>query len=479
YNSLTKKKEPFVPLEAGKVKMYVCGPTVYDEPHIGHLRSAYVFEVIRNYLEYSGYQVRFVRNVTDVDDKIIEKAREGGIQAEEVSGKYYRSYKDELKAFGIREPDEEPRATGHIGEMVTLIQRLIERGVAYPKEGDVYFRVGAFKEYGKLSGQKTESMLENARIDPNEKKESPLDFALWKKSKEGEPSWPSPWGPGRPGWHIECSAMSMGCLKSETIDIHGGGRDLIFPHHENEIAQSESATGKPFANFWIHHGLVTVNEQKMSKSLKNFITLRSFLEKYGEKELDELRILFLSTHYSMPLNYSEEKITTMTHSIWKRFHYFFDEVNQLKEGRKEIALPPNDKLLQFESEFRKAMDDDFNVPLVFMLMHRMMHEARETRDPQMMFGVAGKIEKWGKDIFLLFSHWNEAAFFSTRRTGRIIGSEDMELDRDIAAQISKRHELRDRKAFKEADAIRSELSEKGIELVDWKNGRTTWRRKID
>src|SRR3990167_5595466 len=316
YNSLTKQKEEFIPLKKGEVKMYVCGPTVYDEPHIGHLRSAYVFEVVRNYFKYTQYKVNFARNVTDVDDKIIEKARLTGAAdlnaaTAEVSEKYFDLYKRDLKRLGIPDPDSEPRATAFIGPMVELIQKLIDRGHAYAAEGgmeDVYFDVNSFRDYGELSKQNLDELLLEARAEEGMHKKNPLDFTLWKRAKEGEPSWDSPWGKGRPGWHIECSAMSMKYL-GESFDIHGGGRDLIFPHHENEVAQSEGATGKSFARLWIHHGLITVAGQKMSKSLKNFITLDEVLKedpRYGD---EILKLTFLGTHYSAPLDYSAERVS--------------------------------------------------------------------------------------------------------------------------------------------------------------------------
>ena len=328
FNSLSQQKEEFLPLEPGTVKMYVCGPTVYDDPHLGHLRSAYVFETMRRYLQspICGYKVSFVRNVTDVDDKIIEKARERGAPdlsqaVSEVSGAYFDRYKRDLRRLGISEPTHEPKATEHIGQMLHLIDRLLKKGMAYESEGDVYYDVRRFGGYGKLSHQNQKAMLENVRVDKNEKKRDPLDFALWKRAKDGEPSWPGPWGAGRPGWHIECSAMSMQYL-GETFDIHGGGRDLIFPHHENEVAQSEGATLKPFARFWVHHGLITVAGQKMSKSLKNFITLDAVLKEDPRFGGEILKLTFLGTHYSAPLDYSSERVS-MDRAVWKKFFTFF------------------------------------------------------------------------------------------------------------------------------------------------------------
>ncbi|MFH1641018.1 MAG: cysteine--tRNA ligase, partial [Candidatus Omnitrophota bacterium] len=331
-NSLKRgEKELLEPIDPGQIKMYVCGPTVYDEPHIGHARSAYIFDVIRRYLIYRGYKVTFVRNVTDVDDKIIEKARkehpdkDSKSAVKEVAEKYLKAYHEALAALNIssEKPEvDEPKASEYIDKMILFIQNLINRGAAYPSNGDVYFDIKKAKEYGKLSNQSIDKMEIGARVLPGENKRDPLDFALWKAAKEGEPSWDSPWGKGRPGWHIECSVMSSDIL-GDKFDIHGGGIDLIFPHHENEIAQSEGA-GKEFAKYWIHHGLLTINGQKMAKSLGNFVTIQDFLKKH--KDADLLKLFYLSAHYSHPVDFTEEKIIE---AIKQRqiFDDFFDKVN--------------------------------------------------------------------------------------------------------------------------------------------------------
>lgn len=446
YNSLTKQKEEFKPLNPPEVRMYVCGPTVYDEPHIGHLRSAYVFDMMRRYMEYSGYKVNFVRNVTDVDDKIIEKARaeapapENLIrETQKVSEKYLKLYHEDLKTLGISEPTEEPRATTHIPEMIGLIQKLITKGVAYAIEGDVYYEVNSFQSYGKLSHQKKDTLLDGVRIDPNEKKKSPLDFALWKKSKEGEPSWDSPWSKGRPGWHVECSAMSMKYL-GETFDIHGGGRDLIFPHHENEIAQSEAVTGKPFANYWVHHGLITVNEQKMSKSLKNFITLKNILDKYGDTGADDLKFFFLRTHYSMPLDYSDEKMN-MAANDRIRFATFLQDYENFKglaeNGRSltEYFSKESDKL------FCSAMDDDFNTSNAITFLHAHVTTARNSKDENVYRAVAKKI----KEFMSIFS-------LSLKQDTGIFG--------ERAVLITQYMEARSQKDYVKADKIRDIFLEK-------------------
>lgn len=451
YNSLTRTKEEFSPINPPEVKMYVCGPTVYDEPHIGHLRSAYVFDVMRRYLQFLGYQVRFVRNVTDVDDKIIEKAKEArGIdlvrETETVSRKYLNLYKADLTKLGILEPSTEPCATMHIQDMLSLIQKLLDKKAAYVSGGDVYFSVQAFKDYGALSHQKKDSMLEGVRIDPSDKKKEPLDFALWKASKEGEPSWDSPWGKGRPGWHIECSAMSMKYL-GESFDIHGGGRDLIFPHHENEVAQSEAVTGKKFAKYWIHHGLITVNEQKMSKSLKNFITLTQLTQKDPEF-LEDLKFLFLKTHYSAPLDYSESEMK-MVRSMRNNFKFFFDEAktHASGSGNKDFAK-------KVKEIFENSMSNDFNTPQVLSDFHEIMHAARAEKE---MLVTAAALKECLSTLGLNFHSE--------------IGNAS-----EIEEAMRKRAEAKKSRNFKLADEIRDKYLKQGIEFVDTPNG-TTWRKR--
>ncbi|MDD5680878.1 MAG: cysteine--tRNA ligase, partial [Candidatus Omnitrophica bacterium] len=363
YNSLTRKKEEFTPINADSVKMYVCGPTVYDEPHIGHARGAFVFEVIRNYFKYKKYSVKYVRNVTDVDDKIIDKAKKEfpgedlSSAVGKVSSKYLVSYHQAMEHLGILGPDVEPKATAYINKMIGFIEHLIENDAAYVADGDVYFDIKKAKDYGKLSNQSLEKMESGARVMAGENKKDPLDFALWKKPKEGEQFWPSPWGNGRPGWHIECSAMSSDILGDE-FDIHGGGIDLIFPHHENEIAQSEGA-GKKFARYWMHNGLLTINSQKMAKSLGNFITISVFLEKY--KDPDILKIFFLSSHYHMPVDFTDEAIEAAKAAV-ERFNIFFGTVEDFVSRNKAGSPKGADKefLKAIHAEFEKAMDDDFN-----------------------------------------------------------------------------------------------------------------------
>lgn len=460
YNTLTGQKEEFKPLNPPEVKMYVCGPTVYDEPHIGHLRSAYVFEVMRRWMEHSGYKVKFVRNVTDVDDKIIEKARQegGDLRAATiaVSSKYFDLYKKDLTALGIQEPTVEPRATTHIAEMQKLIAALIQKGFAYHAAGssDVYFEVKKFSSYGKLSKQKIEEMMDQARKESAPGKRDPLDFALWKGAKEGEPAWSFDGiGDGRPGWHIECSAMNKKCL-GDQIDIHGGGLDLKFPHHENEIAQSEAATGKSFAKYWIHHGLITVNEQKMSKSLKNYTRL-SDIDGQNQKpfSISDLKLLFISTHYSAALDYTEDAMK-MQHQVWQRFFNFSSRALLVSGGKDS---PVDKQLEEFDRQFGEAMNNDFNTPQALAVMHEMVNYAWKSSDV-VIWQADKKIRKFG-DLFGLFK-------FEKPKASNLIDE-----------QIKSRNDAKRNKDFKLADQIRQDLLSSGIELIDQPDGTTRWRQK--
>jgi cysteinyl-tRNA synthetase len=474
YNSLTKKKEEFLPLHPPQVNIYTCGVTVYDECHIGHARSLYIFGVIRGYLQKRGYQVKFVRNITDIDDKIINRARESGKGWDEVADKYIASYYEDIKRLGIARADCEPKATENIPDMVKHIEGLIKGGYAYEAGGDVYFNVRSFKDYGKLSGQSIDQMISGVRIDPGENKKDALDFALWKKSKEGEPSWDSPWGKGRPGWHIECSVMSAKFLGIKTLDIHAGGRDLIFPHHENEIAQAETLTGKQFARYWIHHGLLTINGQKMAKSLGNFITIKDFLSKYNP---DILKLFFLSAHYSHPIDYTEEKIEAAGKQL-KSLQDFFGRVEQLSAGKKagRESGTLKDELGGIENNFLSAMDDDFNMPQalgwVFELLNKgnqciakgaiadSVHIRTKLIELLKVFGIQVRIEG-GAD---LPASLNAEA------------SSDVKLQESVDQKIQERKEARENKDFKRADEIRKELEEMGIILEDTSSG-TIWRKK--
>ncbi len=462
YNSLTQKKEELVPSADKTIKMYSCGVTVYDQCHVGHARSLYVFDMIRRYLKFREYTVHFVRNITDIDDKIIDRARESKKKSHEVSEENIQAYYRDLKGLGVDRADVEPKATENILDMVAHIQGLIEKKHAYAAEGDVYFRVRSFPEYGKLSGQSIDKMMEAVRIEKDGKKEDPLDFALWKKSKEGEPSWPSPWGPGRPGWHIECSCMSMKHLHSETLDIHAGGRDLIFPHHENEIAQSEALTGKPFARCWIHHGLLTINGQKMSKSTGNFITVQDALKKYG---VDDLKLFFLSSHYASAIDFSEEKMTE-AHKALQRFDILFWKAASIIEGKNgKLASPEVDFIREHKEHFIEAMDDDFNTPMALGHLFDLLNATNKFIDnsrgmPQydaVIYTAVNTIEGLTKEIFGLFTKQME-----------------IELPSELKSLLAERSKARADRDFKRADELRELLRQKEVIVEDTKEGQN-WR----
>ncbi|TCK04646.1 cysteine--tRNA ligase [Phorcysia thermohydrogeniphila] len=461
FNTLTEKKEEFVPLEGKTVRMYVCGPTVYDHAHIGHARSAVVFDVIRRWLEYRGYEVIYVRNYTDIDDKIIKRSREEGIPWYEVAQKYIDSYEEDMRALNVKEPTYKPRVTEHIPEIIEVIKGLIEKGYAYEANGDVYFSVEKFPGYGKLSKRKLEELIAGARIEPGEGKKNPLDFALWKKSKEGEPGWESPWGIGRPGWHIECSAMSMKYL-GETMDIHGGGLDLIFPHHENEIAQSESYTGKPFVRYWIHNGFVMVNKEKMSKSLGNFFTVKEILEKFSP---DVLRLFLLSTHYRSPIDFSTERLEEAERSL-KRLLNFLDSKEVIRslpeKGEEEDVIDVE----SYRKKFEEAMDDDFNTAKAFGVLFELVKEANQLKDRYLREGRIPKATKTSLvEAVELVENMLKLLGLKLERE-----KEEGIEDELIKLLIEVRGELRKRKIFDLADRIRDRLKELGITLEDLPTG---------
>ncbi len=465
YNSLTQKKEEFIPQKPAQVSLYSCGVTVYDDCHIGHARSLYIFDVIRRYLGSRGLQVRFVRNITDIDDKIINRANELKTDWRTLVGTYIDRYYQDLAAMGIGQADIEPRATENIGEMIKDIQILIDKGFAYPTASGVYFSVRKFKEYGKLSGQSVEQMLTGVRKEADETKEDALDFALWKTSKPGEPFWPSPWGDGRPGWHIECSVMSTKYLKTDTLDIHAGGRDLIFPHHENEIAQSEALTGKPFARYWIHHGLLTINGQKMSKSLGNFVTIQEFLKKHRHPEL--LKLFFLSAHYSHPIDYNEDKIIEARQAL-ERISILFNKMEEAFAD-KSIQSPETafKEIDEIRNKFIAAMDDDFNTPQGMACVFDLVNLANKNIDNQAFLRSARKLFAELLDIFSLdFS-----------RIASLAGGSSTSENAIIENLIVLRNEARKNRDFKEADKLRKQLEAQGVVLEDTKDG-TTWRRKL-
>jgi cysteinyl-tRNA synthetase len=388
-NTLTGKKEPFRPgRAAGKIKkagkkigMYVCGVTVYDRCHLGHARSAVAFDVIRRYLTLKGYDVLYVKNFTDVDDKIIKRANQEGKPWTEIVERYLAAYKEDMKRLGVQSPNRAPRATSHIPDMIDLIRKLIEKGFAYPVNGDVYYQVETFKGYGKLSKMKLDELSAGARVEPDERKKNPLDFALWKAAKADEPSWPSPWGRGRPGWHIECSAMSMKLL-GNSFDIHGGGMDLIFPHHENEIAQSEGATGKPFARYWVHNGFVNVNQEKMSKSLGNFFTIQEIFEKSPWPEAvtaEVLRYFLVSTQYRSPIDFSDEALKSAKAGL-DNFYILFQKLEEVKSTKGPGDVKLSKSIKRFLPGYEKAMDDDFNTAMAIACLQKLRNEVNRALD---------------------------------------------------------------------------------------------------
>jgi len=461
YNSLTRKKEEFIPLNPPRVNIYTCGVTVYDESHIGHARSLYIFDVIRRYLEYRKFKVNFVRNITDIDDKIINRAKEQKIDWQELIKKYIDRYYDDLKALDIKKADSEPRATENIPDMVEYIGSLIKGGFAYVTETGVYFSVRKFKDYGKLSGQSIEQMFSGVRKESDETKEDPLDFALWKKSKPDEPSWDSPWGRGRPGWHIECSVMSQKFLKTDTLDIHAGGRDLIFPHHENEIAQAEALTGKSFAKYWMHHGLLTINGQKMSKSLGNFVTIKDFATKYRDAGL--LKLFFLSAHYSHPIDYTEERITESKEAL-ERILILLDKIeNKVTSPRSPVFGPEFKAIENIKAKFIKAMDDDFNTPQGLACIFELVNLSNKNiNDAAFVRNAKNTIQ----ELLGIFGISLEKVNARDEATAK------------IEENISERNKARKNNDYALADQIRKELEDKGIILEDTKDGKTAWRRKL-
>ncbi len=476
FNTMGNRKEPFVPRVPGKVGMYVCGVTVYDLSHIGHARANVAFDIIVRYLRHSGYEVTYIRNFTDIDDKILRRALEEGSDYLAVSTKYIRAFHEDFDRMGLLRPDAEPKATEHIPEIVALVDELVKRGKAYAIGGDVYYSVKGFPEYGKLSGKNVEDLLSGARVDVDDRKRDPLDFALWKASKPGEPAWDSPWGPGRPGWHIECSAMSMKHL-GETFDIHGGGKDLVFPHHENEIAQSEAATEKLFARYWLHNGFVNIDNEKMSKSLGNFFTLRDVL---GRVKPEVLRFFFASSHYRSPIDYSDQSLTEAKAGL--------DRLYRVKEkaeacraaGAESAELPPGEEyapLGEAARRFTEAMDDDFNTAAalgrlfdaVRVLNRLAPSEPAAEREQAGRFLAGYGILSPLFAVLGLLEAPSAEYFQGAGEKGRLPEGE-------IAARIEARRAARASKNFSEADRIRKELEAAGVLLEDGKGG-TTWKYK--
>jgi cysteinyl-tRNA synthetase len=474
FNTMGNRKEPFVPRVPGKVGIYVCGVTVYDLCHIGHARANVAFDIVVRYLRHAGYDVKYVRNFTDIDDKILRRAAEEGSDYLAVSTKYIRAFYEDFDRLGLLRPETEPKATEHIPEIVALVRELVEKGKAYAVNGDVYYSVKGFPEYGKLSGKNVEDLLSGARVDVDERKKNPLDFALWKASKPGEPAWDSPWGPGRPGWHIECSAMSMKHL-GESFDIHGGGKDLVFPHHENEIAQSEAATEKPFARYWLHNGFVNIDNEKMSKSLGNFFTLRDVL---GKVKPEVLRFFFASSHYRSPIDYSDQSLMEAKAGL-DRLYRVKEKAESCKAaGAVPGALPEGEEyapLAAATRRFAEAMDDDFNTAAALGRLFEAVRalnrlapaepSLERERAGQFLAGYA-VVEPLFAVLGLLGSPSAEY-FQAAGENGRMAEAE-------IAARIEARRAARASRDFAEADRIRKELEAAGVLLEDGKGG-TTWK----
>ena len=459
YNTLTRKKEEFIPIEDNKVRMYSCGPTVYNYFHIGNARPFIMFDLLRNYLIYRGYEVMFVQNFTDVDDKIIKRANEEGISPFEVADKYIAEYFRDADGLGIRRADVHPRVTENIPQIIEFIEELIEKGYAYESAGDVYFDTQKFKDYGKLSRQNLAELNLGSRIEVNEDKRHPMDFALWKSKKEGEIGWESPWSEGRPGWHIECSVMSRRYL-GDTIDIHSGGQDLIFPHHENEIAQSEARSGKPFSNFWVHNGYINIDNQKMSKSLNNFFTVREISD---EMDLEIVRFFMLSAHYRGPVNYSKELLDqakagmTRLYNSKNRMEFL---LSMAESGIREEEKANLEKLPEFKKAFIDAMDDDLNTADAITAIFELVSFVNTTAKDE-------SSKEYVEECLAIFSELTGVL--------NIIQKKDEVDEEKINELIEKRTAAKKNKDFAESDRIRDELKAMGIELLDTRQG-TTWTK---
>ena len=456
YNSLTRKKERFTPIEPGKVRMYVCGMTVYDLCHLGHARVLVVFDTVVRYMRYTGLDVDYVRNITDVDDKIIARANENDEDIFALTQRYIEAMHQDTAELGVLPPSQEPRATASMDDIIAMVQKLVDSGHAYQADnGDVYYDVSTFSDYGRLSGKQLEDLRAGERVAVDESKDDPLDFVLWKAAKPGEPAWPSPWGDGRPGWHIECSAMSTCCLGNH-FDIHGGGQDLQFPHHENEIAQSEAATGERFVNLWMHNGFVRINDEKMSKSLGNFFTVREILKHY---QGEEVRYFVLASHYRSPLNFSDQLLDSARAAL-TRLYNSLRGIDPATEATGEDAYTPR---------FEQAMNDDFNTPEAIAVLFDLathINRARDQGDADEASRLATILKKLANVLGLL-----EADPEAYLKGGA--GADDNE---QIEALIQQRLQARADKNWAEADRIRDELHSMGVELED-KGGETIWRRK--
>ena len=488
YNTLSGEKEIFVPLVPGKAGMYVCGVTVYDYCHIGHARANVVFDVIFRYLKYAGYDVTYVRNYTDIDDKIINRANQEGCDYRTISERYIQAFDEDMTRLGLAKPTVEPKATDHIGGIIAIIEALVAKGHAYASEGDVYYAVDTFPEYLKLSGRNLEEMQAGARVEVGDKKRNPMDFALWKGSKPGEPWWESPWGQGRPGWHIECSAMSMEFL-GKTFDFHGGGKDLIFPHHENEIAQSEAANGCSFVRYWLHNGFVNINSEKMSKSLGNFFTIREVLEKFDP---ETLRFFILSAHYRSPIDFSDQNLDearTGLERIYSSLAAIDEVLNRVlpssefsaSEHLSPIGLELQEKVAQFIPRFIEAMDDDFNTAQALGVIFETVRATnRFLAESDAFTPVALALLAHIRNLFE--ETGGVLGLFSCKPSVWLDGIKNAKADQiDIAPDeierlIVERTAARAAKNFNRSDEIRNLLLEKGIQLLDSAQG-TTWNVK--
>ena len=465
YNTLTRRKEPFAPADPERVGMYVCGPTVYDHPHLGHARAAVAFDVIRRSLEFLGYRVTYVRNVTDVDDKIIARAAEEGRTSWEVAEEYTRSYDEQMSALGVRPPNITPRATGHISDMVALISTLIDKGVAYVVEGDVYYAVESFPTYGKLSNRTLDDVRAGERVEVDPRKRNPLDFALWKAAKPGEPSWPSPWGEGRPGWHIECSAMSMKYLGA-TLDIHGGGQDLIFPHHENEIAQSEAATGAPFSKVWLHNGFVTIDDEKMAKSLKNFVTVADVLHDYPAPAV---RTLLAGAQYRSPIDFSPDGLNNAA-AAWDRIGTFGRNATAALTGDHDDTHDSVDAAAAepWRAKFTAAIEDDFNTPEALAVLFDLISTANPLIE-RVERGDGASIQELAA-LWATFDQLSTVLGVSPSRDWPQTARATADIAPLVEYLLELREEARASKDFARADAIRAKLASAGIVIEDRPGG---------
>ncbi|MEC7641440.1 MAG: cysteine--tRNA ligase [Nitrospinota bacterium] len=483
YNTLTRQKEDFVPTQEGKVGMYVCGVTVYDYCHVGHARAAVVFDTIYRYLQYLGYEVTYVRNFTDIDDKIIERAQKENIPWTQVTKKYIQAFNEDIGCLNAATPSKEPKATSHIEDMTAMIAKLVENGKAYERDGDVYYSIKTFEPYGRLSGKNIDELVAGARVNVDERKQNPLDFALWKKSKPGEPAWKSPWGEGRPGWHIECSAMGRKFL-GEQFDIHGGGKDLVFPHHENEIAQSQGTSGKPPVKYWMHNGFVNIDQEKMSKSLNNFFSLRDIYKNYLP---EVLRFFLLTVHYRSPIDFSQQSLKE-AEKVLGRFYEFLSANHKTAKtagGWGSLTQEANSAQKNeqpFIIKFKTAMDDDFNSALALAHMNDELRDLNKTLNS---IATSRDEQKW-QAFYLAFRDWKQAGEtlglfsmqpdeFKNAVQRKKIEELDLNVEK-VEALIEDRNNARAAKDWEKADACREELSKMDITLEDTTQG-TTWKVK--